>query len=975
MPTRLVFSGVFFRRNTCQNENVRSLEEVIKHLIDLTSSKAAAAQAQADIALENIEDLENDSTPEDIMLSYVTGDQSKDRTDRELVAPWFKFLWETYRSVLEILRNYARLEGLYTMTANRALSFCLQYKRTTEFRRLCDILRNHLKNLHDPQQHRRERAGGERPDITNPESLKRFLDTRFEQLRVAADLSMWQEAFRSIEDIYSLIETGKRAGLPSPPPSMMAVYYMRLTQIFTVSDSPLYLAFAWYKLLNLLVASVHGLPEEDKSALAAAAVLSALAVAPYDKRLETAVPDHGQERDRSLRMAFLLGVGVASTTDGGAVGKGSLPADTRTSGEKGGGQTTTSGGVHVTTSSPSAGDVQHALSRSTLVKDITVKHLLRLCPSPVNEIFELLEGSFTPIDICHQIQPLLAQLDKLQVPLSPNCPMQTVDLAGFTDALKEAAVLRMVRQLQSVYSVMKISTLQQLVPLMDFSTLERVIVDGARAGYIKCRVDHRKGIASFGQAAEASRLDDEGINGFISTLTASLRACVHQVNLSAAAAAAAAAVAGSAKMKAGEILPRTARVGVEPHLETKRQALFAAYLDKAEEENLKMVARKLMVEKRKEETERLALEMEREAEARRLEQEAKEREAEARRLAQERARREQERILAEHEAKEQEEARQLALERGMKLKGDERLDKNELVREAMREKQEKLQSFMTKIQRLEVTMDHLERARREIERDRLVEHYQKAAVGNAEAFKSEQVAFMEAHKRTWEGDLVNKKRLVKMAGEAEVLRKHVMTRRAAEFEVLRVEREKAIAEDRAARKEERARQRRVRYLEQLRSEARAEQRKKEEEAAAREAEEARAAAEASQRDAAGGGKFVPSAARRVGGGTAAPPPSSGGDRWGGSSASGGFGSRPPSAAAAGGGGGGGGGAAGSSGGAFRPSFRRDDGAGGAGGGGSFRPSFGGAGAAPPNSSRPTSAAPPSSAGGSTGGKWQPSWKK
>jgi translation initiation factor 3 subunit A len=33
------------------------------------------------------------------------------------------------------------------MTACKAFGFCLTYKRHTEFRRLCDILRQHLANI------------------------------------------------------------------------------------------------------------------------------------------------------------------------------------------------------------------------------------------------------------------------------------------------------------------------------------------------------------------------------------------------------------------------------------------------------------------------------------------------------------------------------------------------------------------------------------------------------------------------------------------------------------------------------------------------------------------------------------------------------------------------------------------------------------------------------------------------------------
>ena len=132
-------------------------------------------------------DLEADNSPEDLMLAYVSAEKGRDRQDRELVTPWFKFLWELYRTSLEVLRNNNRLEALYKACALRAFAFCGQYKRTTEFRRLCEILRNHLANLG-----KFARDGPHRVDLAVPETMQLFLDTRFEQLRTATDLALWQ---------------------------------------------------------------------------------------------------------------------------------------------------------------------------------------------------------------------------------------------------------------------------------------------------------------------------------------------------------------------------------------------------------------------------------------------------------------------------------------------------------------------------------------------------------------------------------------------------------------------------------------------------------------------------------------------------------------------------------------------------------------------------------------------------------------
>ena len=87
---------------------------VVNRFIQLYNMVVQEAQEKADrvVALE-VDDLEASETPESILLGAVSGDQTKDRTDRALVTPWLKFLWESYRTALETLKNNARLETIY----------------------------------------------------------------------------------------------------------------------------------------------------------------------------------------------------------------------------------------------------------------------------------------------------------------------------------------------------------------------------------------------------------------------------------------------------------------------------------------------------------------------------------------------------------------------------------------------------------------------------------------------------------------------------------------------------------------------------------------------------------------------------------------------------------------------------------------------------------------------------------------------
>lgn len=111
---RTAKEGLMQYKNIAQNSNVQSIETVINRFIQLADAKVQEAQEKADKAVAlDVDDLEASETPESILLGAVSGDQNKDRTDRALVTPWLKFLWESYRTALETLKNNSRLEAIY----------------------------------------------------------------------------------------------------------------------------------------------------------------------------------------------------------------------------------------------------------------------------------------------------------------------------------------------------------------------------------------------------------------------------------------------------------------------------------------------------------------------------------------------------------------------------------------------------------------------------------------------------------------------------------------------------------------------------------------------------------------------------------------------------------------------------------------------------------------------------------------------
>ncbi|KAJ3116688.1 eukaryotic translation initiation factor 3 subunit A [Phlyctochytrium bullatum] len=419
--------GLHQYKNISQNVTISTIELVIKKFIELSEAKVTEAQQKADkINLDQVEDLEALETPESIILSTVSGEVSKDRTDREVVTPWLKFLWEAYRTALDILRNNARLEILYQSIANQAFKFCLKYERKTEFRRLCELLRQHVATAakYSHQAHA--------INLNDPDTLQRHLDTRFDQLNAAAELELWQEAFRSVEDIHNLLCVSKKP----PKPYMMANYYEKLARIFMVGENYLFHSAAWSK-YYATVRLNKNLPEEEHQRMASIVLLSTLAIPIISNNRRSMYSENEEHKPRAARLTNLLRV--------------SKPPN-----------------------------------REILLKEALSRNVYSRVRPEVRELYNILEVDFHPLSICKKVAPILLTISETKELVKYIKPLQEVIL---TRLLQQLSQVYTTVSMDTVFSLATFSTLPATYSL-DSHFIEKFIMNGCRRGELNIRINH-----------------------------------------------------------------------------------------------------------------------------------------------------------------------------------------------------------------------------------------------------------------------------------------------------------------------------------------------------------------------------------------------------------------------------------------------------------------------------------------------------
>ncbi|KIW56585.1 eukaryotic translation initiation factor 3 subunit A [Exophiala xenobiotica] len=801
--------GLYQYKNIAQNTNVGTIELVLKKFIELAEQKVQDAQAKADqvqSSLENtatstnlnIEDLEATETPETILLATVSGEQSKDRTDRAIVTPWLKFLWETYRTVLEILKNNARLEVMYQSTAHQAFDFCLKYTRKTEFRRLCELLRNHVQNAakYSSQMHA--------INLNEPDTLQRHLETRFRQLNVADELELWQEAFRSVEDIHMLLTLSKRPAKNV----MMANYYEKLTKIFLVSDNFLFHAAAWNKYFNLL--------RQSSTAMASGQAV---------KRDNPVVTDESLTKAASFVLLSALAIPVISTSRS----RGALVDVDEARKNKNNRLTNLL-------------SMPFAPTRAALFRDALSKGLLKRVRPEIRDLYNILEVDFHPLSICKKISPILSKIGA------------DPEMEKYVLPLQQVILTRLFQQLSQVYESVELSFVNQLAQFpapfeVTPAMIEKFIMNGCKKGDLSIRLDHVSGILAFDSDvfSSAKALHAGSAAGSAESETGSVQRLQNTP----------AEIARSQLTRLAKTLHITCMY-VDPSYNQARLAARESALARAEagaqEEHEATLERRVIIEKRKEEASEAFSKKQREEETRRRIRAQQQAEAEAQRLREETKARELKRVKDEQaRIRRQEIEKQLQeLKTGMDIDLEgvdiDNLDSNRI---RMMKLEQLEQKKTDKDKRIAITakrIDHLERAFRREELKYQAQDYEKQREEDLKIYEqTKEETLKEAQEKHKQG-LALKHRLARLVKHYDSFKGQITERRSAEFERLRKKAEREFEEEKRKRiravQERKIQERQEQEEEERRIREEEERREREEEEKAKvEEEKKRVAAE------------------------------------------------------------------------------------------------------------------------------------
>eukprot|EP01053_Blabericola_migrator_P003126 Blabericola_migrator_1__3125@NODE_1910_length_3575_cov_109_348347_g1199_i1_p1_GENE_NODE_1910_length_3575_cov_109_348347_g1199_i1NODE_1910_length_3575_cov_109_348347_g1199_i1_p1_ORF_typecomplete_len829_score176_61PCI/PF01399_27/0_0045PCI/PF01399_27/7_2e03PCI/PF01399_27/1_2e04RNA_pol_L/PF01193_24/0_21RNA_pol_L/PF01193_24/3e03TERT_thumb/PF17984_1/0_31MscS_TM/PF12794_7/13_NODE_1910_length_3575_cov_109_348347_g1199_i19973483 len=476
-------------------------EDALKEAMALKEAKEAedASSAAAAAAIgSKVFDAEGGEGVDAVELLHqaVVGEDCWSAETRRYQA-MVKLTLEVYRTIMDIIKTTPKLQKLYHETAHRAFEFCCDHQRPNDFRRLCEMVRNHYTSITKPQKPRADADPQAKHDYDELKLPELHIETRLSQLKNAAALELWKEAMQTMEDLYSLgiIElASKRLIMKSKTPGSLqlrqlllmslAAYYEKLAEVFGRSGFANLHAFALLKWLAHTKAHNKALTPEEHSVWASVAALAVLSV-PINRSSEIR---SGARYDEEKKLTTLLGHPTVPT-------------------------------------------------RASLINMLRDRGILQMAFPCVQQFFSTIEGpEFLPFTVVGKVLPLFDEIRSKLAEADRHVTEKTATViftAGTFSArgeeyiaqLKEVVFRKLVMKLGGVYSIMNIDFFRTKVCPADFmpwSKAERSLVALVDECKISLRLDYMNGVIRLSDSDESVDRSAGTVAKRLSTLSTQL---------------------------------------------------------------------------------------------------------------------------------------------------------------------------------------------------------------------------------------------------------------------------------------------------------------------------------------------------------------------------------------------------------------------------------------------------------------------
>ncbi|ETN77706.1 hypothetical protein NECAME_03124 [Necator americanus] len=296
-----------------------------------------------------------------------------------------------------------------------------------------------------------------RVKLSSPESLTMMQETRLCQLDTAIQMELWQEAYRSAEDVHGMMQLSKDKDKRMVKPASYVSYYDKLALVFWKAGNSLFHAAALLQKFIIYKDMKKSFTAEEAQEQASRVLLATLSIpdgadAPSDLTRHLDIEDQHLTNIRLL--SNLLRLPIAPT-------------------------------------------------RAGLLKEAARLGVPEMASDSTNALYKLLENNFAPLRLAQEVEAQLVKIDR-------------PDHLQYVDALKEVVATKALKQISVIYDSISWNRVQKIIPFYSEMELERLVVDVSKHRFVKAQIDHRSGCIRFGAAdvTLAGGVDLEEADGF-----------------------------------------------------------------------------------------------------------------------------------------------------------------------------------------------------------------------------------------------------------------------------------------------------------------------------------------------------------------------------------------------------------------------------------------------------------------------------